>query len=282
MSGKDVELAFNSVALLTPSKMTAGEITMVDEQIQTLQGLNGTEMNLEVDQGDDGKPTTVSVRIKARPFNFGVNVLALGFGVPGIVGRDNKVAGMINGWALSNAYNDASMDRLLGDRNKRKLGGVGGDVAAWLAANENADPNKRELVRELASQIGEIYESGKYRESNPYEITSRLSLLSFHMGETSCFNCKSGKDRTGMADSMTKFLAVRIALTGKLPQPFTELTKEDVKLLYDVIMNGGSLDIQVANTGAPGYKINLPWIKDVLGKDLFRKIVGVANAMGVE
>ena len=280
LSGKTVALTLNSVALLTPSKITSNEIQMVEEQIATLQALGniGNPVRVEL-KDDEGGLRIASVKVRVRTFNFGGNLLAAGFGGPAVVGSDGFFANVINGWAICKVHNDLSIDSLLGDRQTRELRQVGGDVAAWLTANEHADPNVRAIVRELALQIGEMYDSGQYRESNPYEIISRLSLLAFLMGETSCFNCKSGKDRTGLADSMIKFLALRIALTGKVPIPFSKLTTEEAELLFKVLMKGGSIDIQIANTGAPGYKVNLPWLKKVLGKYLFAIIVGISNSM---
>ncbi len=84
-------------------------------------------------------------------------------------------------------------------------------------------------------------------------------------GLQGAFNCKSGKDRTGIMDGVAKTLAVMAEERGGgdqglhyshqefMAQP--ELKKRFAQILVPLLLEGGGLEITAQNTGMIGYKV---------------------------
>jgi len=105
----------------------------------------------------------------------------------------------------------------------------------------------------------QIFESKEVKEIDPYSIPVRILLISFHMGEQLHYNCKSGKDRTGMmTEHLEEFVEIH-AQYGEYPRVRIEKEKYNShrKQIQNIIsMNGSTLDITQMNTGVPGSKID--------------------------
>ncbi len=280
IDGQIVELPLSSISLLTPSKAVKdnAETRMMTDQIGALKSLSDKpEVKIQV-MDEQGVAHTVTVRVKARAFNFGVNIFALDFGPA--KGSGSAAANLINGWHHAAPYNDAAMKDLLGTKADRKAG-IGGDVAAWLRITQASEETKSH-VETLARQIAEIYDSGSYRSAGhePYKLVKRLAMLSYLMGETTCFNCKSGKDRTGMMDSEMKWFASEIATTGRIPEPDQRRPPEEQQSFFGVMMKGGNSYVQNKNTGAPGSKLDMPLLGEQFGEGNFPDSKGISKAVG--
>ena len=91
-------------------------------------------------------------------------------------------------------------------------------------------------------------------DHDAYKVAARVAVLTHQIGGTPCWNCKSGKDRTGQMDVECKFLAALIARGEKIPAPGAPLTKEQQGLFRSIALEGGNFEMQKLNTGVGGYK----------------------------
>ena len=130
------------------------------------------------------------------------------------------------------------MIAFIGSPEEREDGEFGGEVGEWLRNAPRSTPEERqaiENVKALARQIGEMWDSRSHRKMGhePYKMVARLAVLSSMIGMDTCWNCKSGKDRTGECDVETKYLAMQIWLTGQVPEPDHPHAAGQAQLLQD-------------------------------------------------
>lgn len=256
-----VDINLNSIALVTPDYVRArkgqsgpgNEKKMLEGQMKALASLAKREQPCEIEiKNANGEKQKVLVNIKVNAFNFGVNKGAFMMGgVP---------LNRIFGWGVSTNLNKVPMDNLIGSKSTRKTAetGIGGEVAKFLKDNENKLPEKQlDIIRTLAQQVAKMWDDGSYRSAGhePYKLVSRLALLSSMIGGDTCWNCKSGKDRTGQLDVEAKRLAAEIWMSGKVPEPDAEPDTQTKANRFRMAMEGGNLEIQNYNTGAPGFKL---------------------------
>ena len=78
-------------------------------------------------------------------------------------------------------------------------------------------------------------------------------MLSYLIGKVPCFNCKSGKDRTGEMDVECKFLSALIARGEPIPEPGAQLTEEQKGLFRAIALQGGNFELQKLNVGVAGF-----------------------------
>lgn len=83
---------------------------------------------------------------------------------------------------------------------------------------------------------------------------ARVAVLTSLMDGVPCWNCKSGKDRTGELDVECKFLATLIDRGLPIPAPGEELASEQKQLFRSIARQGGNHELQVYNTGLAGFK----------------------------
>ncbi len=243
--GNLVTLQLTSTSLLTPIDLfSSTEKSQLQDQLkawQTLSAAGGIELDIMDKQG---KPISVTLEVAA--FNFGVNGLSQGR------------------LKLGNAYSDSvnlpAMKQLLG--NELSLSAApGGWVQRYLASN----PNNHARVRSLSAEIKRIWaKRGHHSDGgDPYKMATRIAMLSYEIGIIPCWNCKSGKDRTGWMDTEIKYAAVSHSLnsrqlnTGNLNIGHMTgdlLAPQNQELLQAVALNSGNQKIQEYNTGAPGNK----------------------------
>ena len=81
--------------------------------------------------------------------------------------------------------------------------------------NQLADPvlkQRASLISELRQQIEALQSNRDYQklDADPYKLPPRILLLAHLLDNVACFNCKSGKDRTGMVDIEVKALVESI------------------------------------------------------------------------
>ena len=220
--------------------------------------------------GPDGRPKKITFRLKQARFNIPVNW--------GGVGPMSLITG---GRRNQRRMNRQAMKELVGERNKG--GQLGGFVKEFLDAKsaeaqtlrKDIDAAKRSgrstteldhrlkeimqeqsVVQNLAWQVRHIYSRGSHfhQHHDAYKLASRVALLTHKMGAVPLYNCKSGKDRTGMLDAEIKFLAARIERDGKVPEPGRIQSEEDRRLFREILLNSGNLEVQEYNVGVRGYK----------------------------
>jgi hypothetical protein len=253
-----VEINLNSIALVTPDHVRGikgrsgpgNERKMLEGQIKALQKVAGRKQPFDlVIKNANGEEQTVSVRVNVNAFNFGVNGGGFKFG--------GKL-GVISGWGTSDSYNKKAMDALIGSKSDRKNERVGGQVKAFLEKTMGKLTVEQDrIITDLAMQVAKMWDDKSYHSAGnePYKMVSRLALLSSMIGGDTCWNCKSGKDRTGQMDVETKRLAAEIWMRKEVPKPDVEPDDVTKSNRFRMAMDGGNLEIQNFNTGAPGFKL---------------------------
>ena len=292
LQGEIVDLDIASVSLVTPDTIRtkasrvgmqedAVEKEQLSEQFEAWDAIRG-EQELMVTHPDTGEVQSVTVKVNTLAFNFGVNAGAMG----------NSPALESQMWTKeANKRNEASLTRLVGGFQKGAP--AGGLTGAWMQRQRDeiselksqvsalegkahdqildgsdqkrladlqgkiaAKEQDLKVAQELTNQIRDIWNTQSYRSegNEPYKMVSRLALLSHMIGITPSFNCKSGKDRTGLLDVETKFLAARIARTGLVPKPDSPLNEQEKEMYDEFALRSGNLEIQRYNTGLAGFK----------------------------
>jgi hypothetical protein len=122
----------------------------------------------------------------------------------------------------------------------------------------DASDEDKKIVIQLAHQIADIWQSGRYATegSEPYAIPSRIALLTYKLGLSTTFNCKSGKDRTGVANTEINALAAEIEMNrGIVPEPYHTLDDREKFNLSTMVSGSGANHVTKACTGLEGLKI---------------------------
>ncbi len=197
---------------------------------------------------ETGKLQSLFVQPSVHAVNFGVNSIALeGLGA---FGSQSRVLGS---WKNNSAMNQEAMEWLFGENySLAMMGKVGDFLNNSFIRNEKLKQN----VQALAMQVLDIYKRGAYASTGnePYKIVTRLAYMSYLMGMKVAFNCKSGKDRTGMMDVEMKFLVARAHAENAIPLPDEPLSQEYQEALYTLAVFSGNHEMQKMNTGIAGYK----------------------------
>ena len=232
----NVDLDMVSVSLLTPDKYrhTLHTGSSQDERamlIDQTQAWNSVEQ-LGVTFQYNGQQIRIQPRI--HTFNFGVNSGAV---------NHSRLANVAGGWDLSDTMNAAAMR---GFRN-----------AVTTFINDPAQPaTKRTYAQTLLNQCDQVMQAkGERKDSHDaYKVAARIAVLANLIGNVPCWNCKSGKDRTGEMDVECKFLSTLIARGETIPDPGVPLTQGQQGLFRAIALEGGNFEVQKANTGFGGYK----------------------------
>ena len=215
----------------------------------------------------------IKIRLQVLSFNLGINTGAVR--VPEILNflPKNKALRIILYFCLIGiALKGLALlrDALLGWTKSDNQPGID---SLRKAAHDYQGPNKAK-VNALMSQINEIWESESYKRAgtDPAKLPARILALSYLLGFKTAFNCKSGKDRTGVLDIEAKFLLTELELTGTLPTPDQQLTPDQQSRYAELVRHSGNYEVQACNTGgAPGYKI------DRVMRSIYAKRVGEEN-----
>nr|WP_286089020.1 inositol phosphate phosphatase SopB [Pseudomonas sp. MWU13-3659] len=230
-----------TLRLLSTSLVTGGiwqEQGMLEDQMNAWQELSDTRPLVLSLVGKDGEKYDVNINLEVAALNVGVNELALKFKM---------------GQSQADVYNAKALGQLLGD-DLTANGALGGWVGEHLAQNPEA--KNAGWVRELSRQVKEIWANKAHHQDggDPYKLSTRLAVLGELIGATPCWNCKSGKDRTGIQGAEIAMLWA-LYCEGKPVPPYGPLDKESQQLYQQALLNGGHWQIQESNTGAPGNKV---------------------------
>ncbi|HDC2661908.1 TPA: type III secretion system effector inositol phosphate phosphatase [Salmonella enterica] len=269
LEGEAVNVKLVSVGLLTASNVLGKEGTMVEDQMRAWQSLTqpGKMIHLKI-RNKDGELQTVKIKPGIAAFNVSVNELALKLGF---------------GLKTSDSYNVEALHQLLGNdlRPEAKPGGWVGD---WLAQY----PDNYEVVNILARQIKDIWKNNLHHKDGgePYKLAQRLAMLANEIDAVPAWNCKSGKDRTGMMDSEIKREIICLHQTHTLNAPGSLPDRSGQEIFQKVLLNSGNLEIQKQNTGGAGNKVmknlspevlNLSYQKRVGDENIWQSVKGISS-----
>ena len=129
-------------------------------------------------------------------------------------------------------------------------------AAKKAKAVAKAAAKNKKIVETLSRQIVNMWKEtkGKGYNDDRFGIQSRLSVLLYYLGYQVSFNCKSGKDRTGIMAVESNFIVQKINSTGKVPDYKKELDGGDKKLLRELYKASGIDQITSSCTGFRGTK----------------------------
>lgn len=264
--GKTVSLNLASTSLVTGG--IGAEKEMIDDQMRAWAMLGGQQPLLVPLRDIQGNVYHASVNLSVAAFNFGVNEFAL----------KGKI-----GWKQADRYNVEALKTLLGDDLS-----VTAPPKGWVGDYLSQHPRAKnaQKIRTLSQQLKAIWAKKTHHQDGgePYKAALRVSLLAHEVGAMPCWNCKSGKDRTGMLDAEIKRETVKIHQNeiGLLKQassvstPGSSLGSEEQKLLQTILLHGGNKEVQEYNTGVPGNKVAKP-LPGFLGLST-RQRIGDAHA----
>ncbi len=249
-----VDLEMTSVSLLTPDPIrhktkrnsSEDERTMLREQTEAWDSVEQTGVTFEY------RGRQISIRPRVLKFNFGVNSGAVNF---------SAINNLTGGWRVSGPMNNAAFQSLEQD------------ASAFIAANPGSP--KAQAAQTLLDQCRGIQRTrGERSDSHDaYKFAARVAVLSNLIGKVPCWNCKSGKDRTGQMDVECKFLSTLIARGERVPAPGAQLTKEQKALFRSIALEGGNFEIQKMNTGLAGFKTGgVSSIPERLGGKEYREV----------
>lgn len=238
LKGATVDLQLTSTSLLTPVDiLNSTEKAQLQDQIKAWQQLNNDKpLTLEV-KDQQGNPVKIKVNVEIAAFNFGVNQLALG--------RFNM------GHNMSDKINNDALKKLLGD-DLTNLEQHQGWVGKYLAQQ----PENKERVMMLAGQLKKLIQKNLHHsdDGEPYKAAMRVALLTAEIGLIPCYNCKSGKDRTGMLDvEIKRELASGYKQTAE--QRIGLPDESGKKLMQQLMIASGNAEIQQYNTSVAGSKV---------------------------
>lgn len=269
LEGEAVNLKLVSVGLLTASNVLGKEGTMVEDQMRAWQSLTqpGKMIHLKI-RNKDGELQTVKIKPEIAAFNVGVNELALKLGF---------------GLKTSDSYNVEALHQLLGN-DLRPEAKPGGWVGNWLAQY----PDNYKVVNILARQIKDIWKNNLHHKDGgePYKLAQRLAMLANEIDAVPAWNCKSGKDRTGMMDSEIKRETISLHQTHTLNAPGSLPDRSGQEIFQKVLLNSGNLEIQKQNTGGAGNKVmknlspevlNLSYQKRVGDENIWQSVKGISS-----
>ncbi|MDF7659143.1 inositol phosphate phosphatase SopB [Erwiniaceae bacterium L1_54_6] len=236
LSGQEVSLDLVSTSLVTASSI-GKEDAMLADQMYAWQSLTQqTPLSLTV-RDEQGELKQIKVNLNVVAFNLGVNEMALKVNL---------------GWSVSDKFNAQALQQLLGP-NLGASAQPGGMVGNYLKNNPVNGPK----VLELSQQLRKIFtdKSHHHDGGEPYKAAQRIARLAYEIGAVPCWNCKSGKDRTGMMDAEIKREVISQHQGKPSSKPGSPHSKGDQELFQEVLAKGGNAEIQVYNTGVAGNKV---------------------------
>lgn len=218
-------------------------------------------------------------------FNFGVNAGAVGIG---------SSLSLVGGWDNVKETNEKSLKALIGSLEP-KDGDVGGFVGEALESlNQeleglNAEKDSKKIadinqkiadIKILVADIRTIWQIKSYMDAgqDPYKMVRALNQLCDLVGVKVAMNCKSGKDRTGMLDSLRKADFLTKIMENRVFQSAEKFTTSSLDRLRKIIQDGGSAQIQRVNTGWAGSKLkNVQAVYNMVQDFLTRFLGGSAH-----
>ena len=248
-----VNLKMTSVSLLTPDwgrhiftpNSSSNERRMLIEQSEAWDYVaqHGVEFEYNGQQ--------IHIQPQILKFNFGVNEGAVTW----------KVRWATGGWGLSGAMNATA------------FAGLREQAEEFIQSHPNT--RAAAAAQTLLEQCRRTFEAKGERtdDHDAYKLAARVAVLSHLVGNLPCWNCKSGKDRTGQMDVECKFLSALIARGEPIPEPGARLTEAQKGLFRSIALEGGNFEMQKLNTGLAGFKTGgVDSIVERLGGKQYREL----------
>jgi hypothetical protein len=261
--GSPIHVDLVSISLVTPDSVRAvwyryHEKQMLAEQVAALSllpTLPDDEMQALLAEFIDGSGQPFfgadqTLSISVTPLNFGVN--------------EFEIAGRANQRPLNLAGMRAFLDRV---------------------SNQCVEANTNSLKHKLYLKLRTLFVAyqrvitlqSMQQQSNPYVLPVLIAALAHQTGFSVLFNCKSGKDRTGLMDVMIKIFmrqlspnmgsddralnyferlesAYRLQKSGVVSDETQWLASEQIAN-REMLFNSGNREVQEENTTAWGYKL---------------------------
>lgn len=237
---KTLDVKMVSISLLTPF---GKEGSMLSQQVQAMEDISGLgTLTLNV----NGENREINVNIQQSCFNFGVNEGA-------DLARSEE--------ASLNKPSFESFKTMMEDsiRTIKETGTP--EQKAELEKNQKCIDA---LTADLESRMPSFGTA-----SDPFDIPVKLAILADLVGMGPMFNCKSGKDRTGMMDIQMKaartILENQIKSGGEINLDAISIDKMEEgtpeletfqSTMRTMAQETSSKEIQAENTGVQGYKTN--------------------------
>lgn len=253
------------------------EKTQFKDQMKAFKTLASGPQTLLI----DGKE--IEVKVNFLQFNTGVNNIAMNQGVGSVYHRSH--------WYSADKVNEESLNTLLGagfvkdkqlaeKSNNEVEARLGGWVKKYLDNMGAGHEAKKQDIIQLAKEVGDIFSNKKHHgeKEGRYELGKRIAYLSYLIDAVPAFNCKSGKDRTGLMDVEIKALATQLKEGRESGKLSTEVDKERRQRFY---LDPINFEIQRLNSGTTGNKVmnsNSTWLHDELGDDLYDEVKGNCNS----
>lgn len=219
----------------------------------------------EIPINHHGKKINITIQPKVLSFNLGVNAGAKLMSHPILkpfVKLLDKFSFIdITGWKKAEKDNQASFNALIQEAEMSSK-----------HCHQSGQPLKAKLIDQYIVEINNILDNKTYKRDNgrAYSLPLLVNLLSHEIGMIPAWNCKSGKDRTGLLDSELKEAIIKIKtvcdgiksnentlsdMRNVIKDCTQKLPKEQQQFHTQVLLNSGNLEIQKMNTGLPGYKV---------------------------
>ena len=262
---KPYKFSVSNIQLLSPTsnflKKFGFDGDMPFKQMDRIKKLcNGEQIKLVLEDSN-GIKRSIYLKPDKDPvlFNFGSNDI-----------HYSKFLSLLTNKSKTYKRNLASMQTLFGKNfEKGENFSEKSKVGMYLAKAKKEVPNakkltkaakaaakNKEIVETLSRQIINMWKEtkGKGYNDDRFGIQSRLSVLLYYLGYQVSFNCKSGKDRTGIMAVESNFIVQKINSTGKVPDYKKELDGKDKKLLRELYKASGIDQITSSCTGFRGTK----------------------------
>ncbi len=240
-SDESLNLRLTSTSLMTMYDMNILKFHELEKSMSEDQtaGLNAAAAEMKAITVDG---VSIPVSVDICHFNDPVNIFSK-IGYLGI-----KQADKINKKALVTLIGS-----LKPDKDTHAISGWAGEKIKALAKLNTPESKKNIfIITTLAEEIRNIINQNTYHGNTEdlFGLSRRVIFLSHLVGAVPLFNCKSGKDRTSMADTEVKLLAAHL---DKLSVDDLN-TNVDLSYLIAFYFDQANAGLQAFNSGVPGNK----------------------------
>ena len=297
-----IEIKISSVSLLTPITLLGNNVaekSMFDTQCRAWDHFSPSPENpdgifkIKVrvpdpnHPGEPGPEKEIYIKPSINTFNFPCQIqstrLKMGWHHSDL--RNNDAMNRLVGSSLNNTLR--SVNEILDPRNQEaynsfvsQIKNDNSDLANFLSRRNVSESEKNKAIilaleiKMLEEDRGFLSISGKehrQKKVDPYALPARVALLNHILGNETCFNCKSGKDRTGQLDAEVRTLAATLSevrdntdVRGFIRENSDayDILKNgsyrnanQKKNLTKVALNSGIMEIHQLNTGIMGSKV---------------------------
>ena len=150
-------------------------------------------------------------------------------------------------------------------------------ISCALDAEHFISPAVRKTLAAEVFEILKAEEAGQVSTVGRYALTARVLTLGWIAGMTPHFNCRSGKDRTGLVDVEVKFLYYQLAceIAGRPVSRLGEPRQAHEESAWrSIVLDGGNQEIQEYNTGYRGSKLDHSSLHERIGAENWREFIG--------